>query len=58
MLIPGLSRGTPEDGVFTASELIGPLAGMTLEDLLLAVSENRAYVNVHTEQFPAGEIRG
>ena len=40
------------------SELVGPLAGMTLDDLILAILENRAYVNVHTEQFGAGEIRG
>jgi hypothetical protein len=57
-LIPGKFRGILAEGVFAESELVGPLAGMTLDDLILAVSENRAYVNVHTEQFGAGEIRG
>jgi hypothetical protein len=31
---------------------------MTLEDLRTAILEGRAYVNVHTTTFPAGEIRG
>lgn len=57
-LIPGKFRGTLGEGVFTDAELVGPLAGMTLDDLYVAIQENRAYVNVHTEQFPAGEIRG
>jgi hypothetical protein len=38
--------------------LVGPLAGKTLADLVTAIRENRAYVNVHTQQFPGGEIRG
>ncbi|UCG48783.1 MAG: CHRD domain-containing protein, partial [Phycisphaerales bacterium] len=57
-LIPGKFRGILAEGVFAESELVGPLAGMTLDDLILAILENRAYVNVHTEQFAAGGIRG
>ncbi len=57
-LIPGLFNGTLAEGEFTTANFVGPLAGMTVEDLLAAIIENRAYVNVHTEQFPAGEIRG
>jgi hypothetical protein len=37
---------------------VGPLAGKTIADLLTAIREDRAYVNVHTQQFPAGDIRG
>jgi hypothetical protein len=57
-LIPGPFSGLLGQGSFTEVELLGPLAGKTLDDLLIAIQENRAYVNVHTEQFPPGEIRG
>ncbi|MBM4028350.1 MAG: CHRD domain-containing protein [Planctomycetes bacterium] len=56
--IPGEFTGVLSEGVFTAAHLVGPLAGKTLADLLTAIREDRAYVNVHTLQFPAGEIRG
>jgi glucose/arabinose dehydrogenase len=57
-LITGPFSGLLGQGSFTVAELLGPLAGKTLDDLLLAIQENRAYVNVHTQQFPPGEIRG
>lgn len=57
-LIPGEFTGQLGAGDFTDADLVGPLAGMTLADLLTAIEEGRAYVNVHTDQFPAGEIRG
>ncbi|MEJ2702932.1 MAG: CHRD domain-containing protein, partial [Sedimentisphaerales bacterium] len=58
MLIPGAFRGTLGEGSFTSKDFVGPLAGKELADLLVAIKENRAYVNVHTQQFPGGEIRG
>jgi glucose/arabinose dehydrogenase len=58
VLIPGEFSGVLAHGTFTDANFVGPLAGITMEDLLRAISENRAYVNVHTSQFPAGEIRG
>ncbi len=57
-LIPGRSDGVLAQGVITADDLVGPLAGADLADLLDAMGESNAYVNVHTEQFPSGEIRG
>jgi glucose/arabinose dehydrogenase len=57
-LIPGPFSGLLGQGSFTEVELLGPLVGKTLDDLLLSIQENRAYVNVHTEQFGPGEIRG
>ena len=58
MLLPGELRGVLGEGSFTAANFVGPLAGKTLDDLLAAIQEDRAYVNVHTQQFPGGEIRG
>jgi glucose/arabinose dehydrogenase len=58
LLIPGEFSGVLGEGTFTAADFIGPLAGGTLDDLIAAIQDNRAYVNVHSEQFPAGEIRG
>jgi len=31
---------------------------MTLDDIKTAIKEGRAYVNLHTAQYPGGEIRG
>lgn len=46
---PGvLARGMQDLGDF----------GTSSATLLQAISENRAYVNVHTPAFPGGEIRG
>jgi len=57
-LIPGPFSGLLGQGSFSELKLLGPLEGKTLDDLLMAISENRAYVNVHTQLYPAGEIRG
>jgi hypothetical protein len=57
-LIPGRSNGVLADGVITADNLVGPLAGQTLSDLLALLRSGDTYVNVHTSQWPAGEIRG
>jgi hypothetical protein len=58
VLIPGRHDGTLATGTITSADLIGPLAGMTLVDLLDAISDGDAYVNVHTTANPGGEIRG
>jgi glucose/arabinose dehydrogenase len=58
VLIPGIYNGILGQGTFTQAGFVGPLAGKTFADLLIAIQENRAYVNIHTQQFPAGEIRG
>ena len=56
--IPGRSQGVLAEGVITDADLVGPLAGQTLDDLLERFAEGNAYVNVHTSQFPGGEVRG
>jgi hypothetical protein len=57
-LIPGRSDGVLATGVITAGDLVGALAGQPLSALMDAINAGNAYVNVHTLQFPPGEIRG
>jgi CHRD domain len=65
----GRHDGVLAEGTFTAANLVGPLAGHPLSDLIAAVEAGNAYVNVHTNDgqdgvntgpgdFPGGEIRG
>lgn len=65
----GRHDGVLADGTITAANLVGPLAGQGLDDLLAAIDAGNAYVNVHTNDgvaptntgpgdFPGGEIRG
>ncbi len=57
-LIPGRFDGVLAEGVITADDLVGPLAGASLNDLIDEIMAGNTYVNVHTEQNPGGEIRG
>ena len=45
-------------GTLVAAELIGPLEGMTIADLVAEIEVGNAYVNVHSEANPGGEVRG
>jgi hypothetical protein len=57
-LIPGRSDGILAEGTITSANLVGDLAGGALADLVELLNTQMAYVNVHTSQYPAGEIRG
>ena len=46
------------EGTVTEADLIGPLEGAPFQELLQAMKDGNAYVNVHTTANPAGEIRG
>jgi hypothetical protein len=50
--------GRLADGSFEADDLIGPLAGHPLSDLIAEIESGNAYVNVHTVAHTGGEIRG
>ncbi len=65
----GPFEGELAAGTIKASNLIGPLAGHPLSDLVAILNNGNAYVNVHTDDgvapantgpgdFPGGEIRG
>lgn len=49
-------------GTITASQVLGPtaqgLAATEFDELLAAIRSGVTYVNVHSAQFPGGEIRG
>ncbi len=57
-LIEGRFNGVLATGVITADDLVGQLAGASLEDLIDEIKAENTYVNVHTSQFPPGEVRG
>ena len=65
----GRVNGVVATGTITAADLVGPLAGQSLDALLQAIEAGDTYVNVHTNDgegdtntgpgdFPGGEIRG
>lgn len=46
------------EGQIQDKDLIGPLAGKTLLDLIREIRQCNIYVNVHTARNPNGEVRG
>lgn len=65
----GRLDGVIAEGTATAANLVGPLTGHPLSDLIAALQAGNAYVNVHTNDgvappntgpgdFPGGEVRG
>lgn len=50
--------GELTEGSITSANLVGPLQEKQLSDLITLMQKGQAYVNVHTEQIPDGEIRG
>ena len=51
-------NGALVQGSITADKLEGPLKGKSISDLVNLIDDSSAYVNVHTQSFPDGEIRG
>jgi hypothetical protein len=66
IIVPLFNASTPTgpvagqlaEGQITAANFVEPLQGKQLDDLISLMQNETAYVNVHTEQNPQGEIRG
>ncbi len=54
----GKFSGVLAKGTITDKDLVGPLAGKTIDDLVKMIKDGDAYVNVHTARVPNGELRG
>lgn len=57
-LIEGRFQGVLAEGTITAGDLVGSLAGESLDMLLDEMKAGNTYVNVHTVEHGSGEIRG
>lgn len=54
----GTFSGVLAKGTITEKTLVGSLDGKQLSDLVTMIKSGKAYVNVHTDKNPGGEIRG
>jgi CHRD domain len=58
------AKSQPTDGAmivtgsFTAQELVGPMKGKTILELVDSMKSGDTYISVDTEEHPTGEIRG
>ena len=56
--LEGKTKGTISIGGATSDDLQGQLKGKSLSDLHELIVNGSIYVNIHTKDFPNGEIRG
>ncbi|MEO0650155.1 MAG: spondin domain-containing protein [Planctomycetota bacterium] len=54
----GILGGVAVRRFVTEADLTGPLTGASFTDLLGEIAAGNVYLNIHTAQFPAGEVRG
>src|SRR4030066_2370708 len=54
----GKFSGTLSEGKITARDLMGQLKGKLFSHFIQMIEDGHAYVNVHTDKYPGGEIRG
>jgi hypothetical protein len=54
----GIFEGTLVKGAATGNDLMGPLNGGTMQDLVNEFNDERAYIVVGNKAYPSGAIRG
>jgi hypothetical protein len=54
----GKFSGTLAEGRITEKELMESPMGKSVKDLVKQIKNGNAYLNVHTDKYPDGEIRG
>lgn len=54
----GSFSGVLAEGVLTDKNLMGSLSGKPLGELVKLVKSGSTYVNIHTDAYPGGELRG
>ena len=54
----GEVNGRLSQGTIRRNHLVGPLQGASVQTLVEEMESNCTYVNVHTTDWPGGEIRG
>lgn len=54
----GTYQGTLAEGTIVEMDLIGPLEGETIEDLLALIEDGDAYVSIGNKSYPVDAIRG
>jgi len=54
----GKFSGTLSEGKITTKDLMGQLKGKLFSHFIQMIEDGHAYVNVHSEPHPDGEIRG
>ena len=53
-----LDTGNLAEGTITSADLVGPLEGKSVSDLVDLIKKGEIYVNLHSPDFQDGEIRG
>lgn len=54
----GSFTGVLAEGTISAEDLIGPLRDEPLAELIKHMEKGHTYANIHTEEYPRGEICG
>lgn len=58
-VVPGGFDGTVElDATLTAANIVNPACGADIASLVESMRAGNTYVNVHSIDFPGGEVRG